>query len=370
MSEIPGRLVTYCTNVHPGESWEETFDSLRAHVPVVKRAVSPGEPFPIGLRLSDRAARELNPEKNRAFRDWLDQEDCFVPTVNGFPFASFHREAVKEKVYLPDWRSPERADYTVRLAGLLAGWLPPGVTGSISSVPLAFKSFIDRSDLPEIRRQLESVLTRLGRIREETGRSVLLALEPEPGCWLETTEEVCRFFAELSFPEPLMRHLGLCYDCCHQAVEFEDPAHPLQSLISAGIPLAKVQVSSALQLPGGELGPLMALDEPCYLHQVVARRRDGALLRYSDLPQALALHEPRPGDELRCHFHVPIFQERTRTTGTTREFLDQFLPKVPPTVLLEVETYTWEVLPEELRCGSVTDSIIREIRWLKERLHA
>jgi hypothetical protein len=370
MPEIPGRLITYCSNIHPGETWEETFAALKRHVPIIKSSVSPGHAFPIGLRLSSRAAEELTAEKNKAFTAWLDEVDCFIPTINGFPFGSFHRARIKEQVYLPDWRSCERADYTIRLAHLLASWLPDGMTGSISSVPIAFKSFIGLNDYPGILRRLESVLTSLGKIFDETGRTIILALEPEPGCLLETTEEVCRFFDSVNLPTTLTRHLGLCYDCCHQAVEFEDPAESLNRLVLAGIPIAKVQVSSALQFSGGDAAQLMDLNEPCYLHQVVVRRQDGELLRYKDLPDALSCHEAHHGDELRCHFHVPIFHSHTRNTGTTQEFLNQFLPRVPKDVLMEVETYTWEVLPAELRCGTVTDSIIREIQWLKERLHA
>jgi hypothetical protein len=370
MPEIPGRLITYCTNIHPGDSWEEVFAALKTHVPIVKAAVSPGHAFPIGLRLSNRAATELTAGKNRAFTAWLDEQNCFIPTINGFPFGSFHRERIKEQVYLPDWRSRERADYTIRLAHLLAGWLPEGMTGSISSVPIAFKNFIGLNDYQEIRSQLEFVLTVLGRIFDAMGKTIMLALEPEPGCFLETTGEVCRFFDSINLPTRLVRHLGLCYDCCHQAVEFEDPAESLNRLVLAGIPIAKVQVSSALQLSGGDTAQLMDLNEPCYLHQVVVRRENGELLRYKDLPDALSCHEAHQGDESRCHFHVPIFHSHTRSTGTTQEFLNQFLPRVPNDVLMEVETYTWDVLPADLRCGTVTDSLIMEIQWLKERLHA
>ena len=370
MSEIPSRLITYCTNIHPGESWEEIFAALKRHIPIVKAAVSPGHGFPIGLRLSDRAARELTLENRRAFKAWLDEQECFVPTINGFPFGSFHRERIKKQVYLPDWRSRERADYTICLANLLADWLPDGMTGSISTVPLGFKDIVVAANYPEIRKQLQSVLSLLRGIFEEHGKMLMLALEPEPGCLLETTREVCRFFDSLNLQAGLMEHLGVCYDCCHQAVEFEDPADSLNLLVSAGIPIAKVQVSSAIQYHGADVAQLMDLNEPCYLHQVVVLRREGDLLRYPDLPEALSGHTPDHGDEWRCHFHVPVFLSHTKWTGTTQGFLTGVLPMVPKNILLEVETYTWDVLPDDLRCGSVTDSIIREIEWLKERLHA
>ncbi len=370
MPEVPGSLITYCSNIHPGESWRETFAALRQHIPQVKAAVSPMRPFPIGLRLSHAAALDLTAEENARFRDWQAENDCFVPTLNGFPYGDFHGERVKENVYLPDWRSPDRAAYTLRLAELLAGWLPAGMTGSISTVPLGFKGVVGEGDLPAMRRQLLVVLTHLKRLREELGRDIVLALEPEPGCLLETTDEVVRLFAALHLPADLARHLGLCYDCCHQAVEFEEPAASLARLQDAGVSIAKVQVSSALNLSAPDDALLDRFDEPRYLHQVVVRTGAGELLRYTDLPQAVAARPVRAGDEWRCHFHVPIFLDSAGDCGTTRSFLEDLLPLLPAGLLLEVETYTWDVLPLDLRRSTVTESIIREIQWLEARLRA
>jgi hypothetical protein len=416
------RFITYCTNIHSGESWDDIFTALRQHIPLIKSTVSPNHPFPIGLRLSSRAATELTSQKNRLFTAWLHEQECFIPTINGFPFGSFHGERVKERVYLPDWRSSERAEYTIRLANLLAEWLPEGVTGSISTVPVGFKNVVGISDYPEIRTQIQLVLMHLRRIFDETGKRIILALEPEPGCLLETTEEFGRFYETMAFDENLPTHFGICYDCCHQAVEFEDPAESLRRLATAGVPIAKVQVSSGIQVDGGFAAALERFVESCYLHQTVVQRQGGELVRYIDLPEALTCHERRDGDEWRCHFHVPIFfsgetaldfpppfqgegrggdgvgcavsenaqrlnlphphpnlpleGEGTKSEGTngnfttTQKFLTEILPFLPKNILLEVETYTWDVLPVELRCGSVTDSIIREIEWLKEHADA
>lgn len=370
MPQVPGRLITYCSNIHPGEGWRETFAALQRHIPAVKAAVSPDRPFPIGLRLSNRAAHELTEAENAHFVHWLREHDCFVPTLNGFPYGAFHGERVKERVYLPDWRSPERAAYTMRLADLLAGWLPAGMTGSISTVPIGFKGTVGARDMGAVRQQLVAVLTHLQALRRERGKTIVLALEPEPGCLLETTEEACRFFAELDLPPEQRDLLGLCYDCCHQAVEFEDPAASLARLAEAGIRIAKVQVSSALALLAPQPEQLARFNEPRYLHQVVVRDRNGGLSRYDDLPAALAQPGERAGEEWRCHFHVPIFVADADGYGTTRFFLEQILPLLPEDRLLEVETYTWEVLPPELRRESVTDSIIREIQWLEGQLDA
>jgi len=363
-------LITYCTNIHPGEAWDTVFAALQQHIPAVKCAVSPGQAFPIGLRLSNRAAAELTVEKSMIFREWLAQNDCFVPTINGFPYGSFHGDSIKYQVYLPDWRSSERTAYTIRLANLLANLLPENVTGTISTVPIGFKSNIGSDDMEEIRRQLESALCHLRGIFEKTGKHIILSLEPEPGCMLETVDDVSRFFELFTFPESLSRHIGICYDCCHQAVEFEEPAASWNHVVSKGIRIAKVQISSAIRIAGKDAGKLKLLDEPGYLHQVVVRGRNGELDRYSDIPEAFANHGMQPGEEWRSHFHVPIYLEEACTMGTTRQFLIDLLLRLPGDVLLEVETYTWDVLPPELRSGSVTDSIIREILWLKEQLHA
>lgn len=370
MSQVPDRLITYCTNIHPGEIWDATFAALNEHLPVIKATVSPMRPFPVGLRLSNRAAVDLTPDKMSAFADWLAEQGCFVPTINGFPFGSFHGSRVKETVYLPDWRSPERVAYTIRLADLLATLLPAGVAGSISTVPLAFKKGVDQSDLPTIRKQLKSVLTHLSRIADRQGKDIVLALEPEPGCLLETTDEVCRFFDSIALSPRLRRHLAICYDCCHQAVAFEEPSESLRRLAQAEVPLAKVQVSSALRLNGADSPLLKRFDDPCYLHQVVVRGEGGRMSRYADIGEALAGHAARREDEWRCHFHLPIHLPGSGALGTTQGFLADFLPLIGRDLLLEVETYTWGVLPDDLRDGSVTDSISREISWLEAQLHA
>jgi len=358
-------VITYCTNIHPGESWDDTFSNLKRHLPAVKAAVSPGALFPVGLRLSARAAQECDARAAAEFGRWLELNGLFVPTINAFPFGSFHSAPVKERVYLPDWRHAERVDYTLKLAALLDAWLPQGCLGSLSTVPIAFRNGFDEADLPAVRKNLLSVLEELDRLFQKSGKRILLALEPEPCCLLETVADAVQFFQRMDFPEELRQGLGVCLDCCHHAVEFEDPAQALAALARAGIPIAKVQVSSAprLEAPGPEL--LALFDEPCYLHQVVIRGPAGELSRYSDLPDALQAHPARPGEEWRVHFHIPIFTDQTESFGTTRSFIEETLPLLDESILLEVETYTFDVLPKELRKESVTESIIREIQWLQ-----
>ncbi len=370
MSELSDQLITYCTNIHPSDDWHQTLLALQWHIPEIKAKVSPERDFPIGLRLSQQAALQLEGDKaqSRRFINWMKQHNCFVPTLNGFSYGSFHQERIKEQVYLPDWRSPERVKYTISLANLLAEWLPPGLQGSISTVPIGFKANLNWQDLPLIKRQLTSVLEHLIQLKNSRGKEIILALEPEPACFLETTEEVCRFFEVLALPAELQAVIGICYDCCHQAVEFEDPADSLKLLSDAGIRIAKVQVSSALSLLDPSPTLLDQFDEPRYLHQVVIKARNGKISRYLDLSVAQAEHVRVSGDEWRCHFHVPIFIDQMSEYRTTRSFLEKILPLLAKSQLLEVETYTWDVLPAELRTGSVSDSIVRELKWLESRL--
>ncbi len=277
---------------------------------------------------------------------------------------------MKERVYLPDWRDPARSVYTRRLADLLAGWLPAGLSGSISSVPVAFKPGFREEDWPAVRRQLLETLEHLERIRQERGVEIVLALEPEPGCVLETTADALSFFERLQLPSPLSELAGLCFDCCHQAVEFESPADCLAALDAAGVRVAKLQLSSALCARADEIPGLMRFDEPCYLHQAVARSRDGELRRFLDLPE-LAVALRAGGDEVeecRVHFHVPIFAAHLGCCGTTRFFLEEILPLRGDGLPLEVETYSFGVLPPELRSGSVAESVVRELLWVKQKL--
>lgn len=361
-------MITYCTNIHPGESWKETFRNLRSHLPVVKAAVAPDDPFPVGLRLSCRAATELDERAAAGFANWLSRNGCYVPTINGFPYGAFHSSRVKERAYLPDWRRRERAGYTILLANLLDSWLPDGVRGSISTVPVGFGKRFSAEEMAAVRRNLLAALEHFDRLREKSGKEIVLSLEPEPGCMLETTGDVIGFFDRMDFPDPLRSCIGVCLDCCHKAVQFENPAETLARLAGAGVRLGKVQISSALRVRDPDRAMLERYCEPRYLHQVVIRNGEGGLSRYDDLPEALQTHEGE-GEEWRVHFHVPIFTGETESFGTTRFFIEEALPLLERDLLLEVETYTWDALPPELRSDSVTTSIIREIRWLRDTMN-
>jgi hypothetical protein len=360
-------VITYCTNIHPGESWTEIFENVRRHAPIVKQQVSPDTPFPIGLRVSGRAAQEMTDQDAEDFHHWCLKEGFYVASVNGFPYGTFHKTPIKQAVYLPDWRFPERVDYTKRLAELLSLWLPEGMTGSISTVPVGFRSCIEPLHFPLVRQHIQIVLDYLDRLAQHTGKELLLSMEPEPGCVLETTQDLVDFFTRLSLLPHQQARLAVCYDCCHQALQFESPAASLKLLAENGIRIGHVQVSSALRLMDSRISRLQCFHEPYYLHQTVGRKRDGELLRYDDLDLAIAA-APADVEEWRVHFHVPVFTDTAGACDSTRFFLQEILPLFPSEPILEVETYTWTILPPELQGGSITDCLIREIQWVRKTL--
>lgn len=386
--------LTYCTNIHAGETWPEVRAGLEEHLPPIKAAVAPAAPLGVGLRLSAVAAEALEEAAAfEAFRAFLDSGGYYVFTINGFPYGTFHGRRVKEEAYRPDWSEAPRLDYSNRLADLLARLLPEGMTGSVSTVPGSFKPWAeDDATVTAIARNLVAHAAHLVALEARSGKRIVLALEPEPRCLLETIAETVEFFQERLFgaaatrqlaeltglAEPaaaaaLRRHLGVCYDVCHAAVEFEDPRASIAALRGAGIEIAKVQLSAALRIrdvDGATAARLRPFDEPVYLHQVVARRA-GGLHRYLDLPEALADIDAARGEEWRVHFHVPIFLEELEAFSTTQDFLREILAlhrAEPITEHLEVETYTWDVLPPSQRDVPVSTAIARELDWVRERL--
>lgn len=384
--------LTYCTNIHAGNDWPEVRRGLCDHLPAIKKQVSPDAPLGVGLRLSAVAAEAL--DNTAAFEDLLAilGDDFYVFTINGFPYGNFHGEPVKEGAYKPDWGDPARLDYSNRVADHLARLLPDGMDGNVSTVPGTFKPWADDRRVHDITDNLIRHVAHLVELRRRTGKTVALSIEPEPFCFLETISETVDYFEGHLFgaaasqrlirltgesaaqaETSLRRHLGVCYDVCHAAVEFEDPAASLAALGAAGIAIGKLQLSSAMrvtEVQAASADALAAFDEPVYLHQVV-ERKDGALVRYADLPDALRNVDGSAGAEWRIHFHVPIFLERMQHFDTTQGFLRDILAihkRAPVTQQLEVETYTWDVLPEQYRNVGIADAIARELNWVAERL--
>jgi hypothetical protein len=368
-----GHHLAYCTNIHRGETWPETQAALEKFTLAVRERVCPGGRYGVGLRLSDRAARELGEAPAlAAFQRWLDRHDCYVFTINGFPFGQFHGERVKEQVYVPDWTTTARLDYTNRLFDLLAQLLRPGEEGSVSTVPGSFKEFITTAGQEKMMRDnLFHCVEHIARLEEKTGRTLHLGLEPEPLCYLETTAETAVFFEQLRSEHPndprLERCLGVNYDTCHLAVEFEEPSEALARLQGQGIKISKLHLSSALKARPTSAGraALSSFADDVYLHQVVARTAEGALLRHRDLDIALA--SSASAEEWRVHFHIPLHCPPMEWFGNTSDHLlgvlDVLAAQPGLCRHLEMETYTWEVMPPGLKSRSVVEQLAAEYDW-------
>ena len=384
--------LTYCTNIHAGEPLDEVMAGLAKHLPAIKSAVAPERTLGVGLRLGHQAAEGLrDPAALAALKRFLAEGGYYVFTLNGFPYGAFHGRAVKEDAYKPDWSEPARLAYTDHLADLLSALLPAGQEGSVSTVPCTFKPWAE-GRMDAITENLIRHVAHLVAIGRNTGQTIALALEPEPCCQLETIDETVAFFKARLFDRKgvarlatlaglagaeaeaaMRRHIGVCYDVCHAAVEFEDPQASIAQLRANDIRIAKLQLSSALKvaaLDARSARHLAAFAEPVYLHQVV-QNSNGKLRRFVDLPQALAEAGRAAGAEWRVHFHVPVFLERMTHFGTTQAFLAEILRlhrQEPISAHLEVETYTWDVLPESYRNVDLSSAIARELAWVKGQL--
>jgi hypothetical protein len=394
--------LTYCTNIHPGETWEEVFHTLKMFLLPLKSRLSQDKPMGVGLRLSDQASRTLMEDNHLAlFKEWLDAHQLYVFTMNGFPYGGFHRQVVKDSVYAPDWRTDERLAYTIRLCHILAYLLPDGMEGGISTVPISYKPWFKtdnarKETLEKGALHLTKVVEELTAIGIRQGKLIHIDIEPEPDCLLENTAEMVNFYVHTLLPlgsgylmqkmgilsakaeDLIRRHIQVCYDVCHFAVEYEKPAFVFEQFAAAGIKIGKIQISAALKamLPyeAGQRKKVAqkfaALAESTYLHQVVARKTDGSLVQFPDLPQALSHINDHDTVEWRTHFHVPVFVSDYQDLQSTQEDITEVLrlnKQQPVTSHLEVETYTWEVLPKEIKVDLLS-SIGREMEWVIKQL--
>ena len=358
-------------------SAEETFHALETYVLEVKGLVCPHERFAIGLRLGAKAAKSLSdPKVLSTFQNWLDDKNCYIFTINGLPYGNFHGERVKEQVYRPDWTETDRLEYTVLLFKILENLLQPGEEGSVSTLPASFKEFHPANEIPaSTYENLSQCALEIDRIKQAKGLDLHLGLEPEPLGSFETTEETLSFFEQLkkhAGNENLSTLIGVNYDCCHLAVEYENASDGLNQLKQAGIRLSKLHLSSALKAePTMEnLKTLQSFVEEVYLHQVVVGKEGNILRRHKDLDIALKEEiekQYEPGDEWRIHFHVPLHTSPKEPLGDTKnhvlDTLDWLAMNPSACRHLEMETYTWEVLPSELQTLDVVEQVAKEYQW-------
>ena len=377
--------LAYCTNIHRGQNWPETFDTLEKYVLPVRDRVAPGQPYAIGLRLSNQASLELSDRATLThFQRWLEKENCYIFTINGFPYGTFHGGRVKELAYIPDWTTNDRVEYTNRLFDLLSQLIPAGVEGSVSTVPASFKPLITTQEqVKQMRQNIWRSVEHISQVRERSGKILHLGLEPEPLCYLETSAETVTFIeqmrADRQRDERINSCLGVNYDCCHLAVEYEEPHKAIAHFQAHGIRISKLHFSSAMKVvPTAETKvALQAFIDPVYFHQVIARNNDGTFTRYLDLDDALKsppVSDTAREQEWRIHFHVPLHCQSSPVFDTTSDHMLGVLDLLQQNPKLcshiEMETYTWEVLPSDLKNRSVVDQIAGEYHWTLQQLTA
>ena len=374
--------LAYCTNIHPAETWAETLAMLTRDVLPVRQQFPADQPYAVGLRLSAQAANTLCTEESaRAeLRAWLDEHNAYLFTINGFPYGAFHNARVKENVYCPDWTTPERLQYTLQLANLIAEFSPKDVEGSVSTLPGSFKAF--DADEQLMFANLYATARHLETLSEEYGKKIHLGLEPEPLGHFENTAETIAFFdrfqdwtrkRDLPF-DRVLTHLGINYDTCHFALEFEEAEKSIAELRAAGLFISKLHLSNALSFDPQNPEAVAALEpfiEPTYLHQVLLKT--DPLTRYQDLPdylEAVKTGTAPEAKEGRVHFHVPLYQEPLAPLNSTLNHASKALQllKDDPTLCthLEIETYTWGVLPKPLQIP-LTQQLTKEYHWVLEQ---
>jgi len=398
MQTVTGHL-SYCTNIHPGETWPDHFAQLQQYIPSIKASVSPDKPFGIGLRLANTASLELSKETNLlAFKQWLKEQGCYLFTMNGFPYGGFHHTVVKDQVHTPDWTTSDRVDYTARLFRILAALLPADMEGGISTAPLSYKLWHDDTEaaMETATLNMLQVLGQLARIHRAGGPLMHLDIEPEPDGLMENIQEYIDWYFAYLMPlginyllgqfdmtekeagATIKRHIQLCYDVCHFALVYESPAFVLSKLHEYGLKVGKLQISAALKaaMPAvpaereAVAQAFSAFNEPTYLHQVIARKSNGDFLHYPDLPQALADVSNKDVVEWRSHFHVPVFLEHYELLYSTQSDIREVLALQREQLFtqhMEVETYTWGVLPAALKLP-MDQSVSRELGWVMQQL--
>lgn len=426
MMASPQPLIGYCTNVHAGTDLVTIRQTLEQHAAPIarrrRRRNPDAGPLPVGLWIPAAAAQELvAPGQAEAFAAWLAAQDLSPLTINGFPYDNFHLPVVKHRVYRPAWWDAERFDYTLRLAELFARMLDPqdDRIGSISTLPLGWPGRLGRSgagragtkaagtaadqdaqSIAQAGERLRQLAEELRRLERRTGRRIVIAIEPEPGCLLDRCQDVIDFFERELPKSHHRRYLGVCHDVCHSAVMFESQSAALAAYARAGLMIGKVQISSAIDVPLDRFSPerrtaaiaeLRGFAEDRYLHQTGVLDAAGNFRLVEDLPRWLADLEaaeqrpeppgprrgkpdPRQDRHLRIHFHVPVFRRRLGQLSSTQPAILECVQALNQTAApeftghYEVETYAWSVLPENLRPKSLAQGIAKELDWFEAKL--
>jgi hypothetical protein len=385
--------LTYSTLVHPGDNWDQIWASVKTYLPQVKARVAPQQKFGVCLRLAAPTVAELKADagKRADLKHFFADNDLYLYTSNAFVYGVFKNQVIKEQVYEPDWATEARTTYTMEVADLLAELAPEGINPSIQSAPLGFKPKVTGPDVVETyTTNVIRVVAHLLELKKQTGKTVPLGLEPEPRCYLETTDETVTYFEQHLFSgrtaqrlatlagineadaaQAMRDYTGVVFDIGHQSVGYEDIPTSLQKLVDHGIKVTKLQEAASMAMPevtAQTIEALQAFAKTVYLSQT-CQKKDGKYTWFLNLEDAFAAFQQDPGPrEWRTHFHVPVFLDDLGPFRTTRFALEQalaFQKQTPLSDHLEIETYTWDVLPSHLKTGNIVDYVTRELDWVK-----
>ena len=389
--------LTYSTLVHQTDNWDQLWKSVNTYLPAVKARVAPHQKFGVCLRTSAPSAEMLSqdPSKRADLKKFFADNDLYLYTANAFVYGVFKKQVIKEDVYEPDWQTPERREYTKQVANLLAELAPEGVNPSIQSAPLGFKPKVTSDRVvDEYTNNVVDVVAHLVGLKQKTGKTVTLGLEPEPRCYLETTDETIAYFKNYLFSgetakklakktglneadanRAMREYTGVVFDIGHQSVGYEDIPVSLQKLVDNDVQIVKLQEAASMYIPDVQqktVDALQSFAKTIYLSQT-CQKKDGKYTWFLNLEDAFEAFQKDPGPrEWRTHFHVPVFlNDLGGAFGTTRFALEQalaFHKKTPLSTHLEIETYTWDVLPDHLKTGDIVEYVTREIEWVKGEL--
>ncbi|MFO7936122.1 MAG: metabolite traffic protein EboE [Kiritimatiellia bacterium] len=372
-------IIPYCLNIHPGETLEDIRNAITAYALKVKEHIAPDQPYPLGLRLGAGAVDKITEADNTMlFKQLLEKNNLYATGINGFPYGTFHNTAVKSAVYQPDWTSSERLNYTIKLASILSDLLPEGMTGNVSTVPLGYKldkTAAEAHDCEQLYvKNTAKAAEYLRILHRETGKKITLAIEPEPDCVIGNSTELLNWFERLyDTGDAAREYIGVCLDTCHFAVEYEDPLEVIHKLETADINIARIQLSSAISttISGNSINALRAFIDTVYLHQTKIQTAENKIVSFPDLTEeVLKIALQYKDATLRTHFHVPLFFEGTQLLQSTHDYLSPefFAHAVNQKYPLEIETYTFDVLPPEIKPANIIDSLVTEHNWVAEHL--
>ena len=148
---------------------------------------------PLGRRR--RRARRRRPPRDAARARSSTALGLEVVTLNGFPYSGFHAPVVKRDVYLPDWTEPERRDYTLGARARCSRALLPDDVAEGSDLDAAARLArgLGRAAHAAARARARAASRPSSRALAgaRPASAIRVALEPEPGCTVETIAQAC-----------------------------------------------------------------------------------------------------------------------------------------------------------------------------------